>query len=148
MEEWKKNAQGSEAKDVFKKKHKQELPGGCYATDVDLVLIDKQPPGVVAFLDYKKPYDSVTFTEALYYNLIMYNAPVFIIESSTPEDGPFVISRYLGGDWRPEPPDVEIEHVTNLTDWTEFKEWECSLRQEYRKRKGWNGQLRGASKND
>jgi hypothetical protein len=143
MDDWKRNLQGSEAKDVFKRRHKQALPTYYYAVDADLILMSKFPPGVVAYIDFKRPDDSVTFAEAMYYNEVMTEAPVFIVESDDPEDGPFIIGRYLGGDWKPNPPDVEIEFVTEATDWQEFGQWECSLRQEYSRRKGWNGQLRG-----
>ena len=144
MDEWKKNAQGSEANDIFKRRHKQELPGSYYALDVDLILVSKFPPGVVAYLDYKKSADSVTFTEALYYNSRLTEAPVFIVESDDPEVGPFSIYRYLGGDTKPEPPDVQIELVDKFDDWAGFKIWEGVLRQEYIKRKDWRGFLKGS----
>ena len=143
MDSRKQALQGSVANDVFKRKHKQELPGWCYALDVDLVLVSKYPPGVVAYIDFKKSSDGVTFTEAMYYNEAMNTAPVYIVESDEPEIGPFKIHRYLGGDWKPEPPDVKIVHEITATDWPEFRKWEISLRQEYTKRNGWSGCLRG-----
>ena len=137
MEDWKRSLQGSESCDVFKRKHKEECPGSYYATDGDLILIAKFPPGVVAYIDFKKPEDSVTFTEALFYNLCTSVAPVYIVTSGEPNEGPFEIERYLGGDWKPDPPIVDLEYVTTATDWPEYKEWEGELRDEYKKREGW-----------
>ena len=142
MESWKINAKGSELHDTFMQKHK-ELPGEYYLSDIDMVWIEKSPAGIVAFVDYKPKGGHITFAEALLYNTIMTEAPVYIVKSDYPESGPFDVGRYLGGNWKPDPPDVDVEHVTTVTDWPEFGKWEASVRSEYKKRRGWNGNLRG-----
>ena len=144
MNDWKKNLQGSESRDIFKRKHKS-INRLCYATDLDLVLVAKHPPGVVAYLDYKKLGDSVTFTEALLYNFFLTMSPVYLVEGDDPEKGPFTIMRYFGGDWRPNPPDIETEIVAVISDWNEFETWELDLRAEYKSRGGWNGNLKGGN---
>jgi hypothetical protein len=141
MDDWKRTAKGSERRDAFKLKHK-ECGGNLYATDADLCLVEKRPPGTVAYLDYKAPSDSITFAEVIQYNEWMKQAPVYIVEGENPEVGPFVIKRYLGGDWGPHPPDVSLEDETKCPDWDAFWQWERELRVEYRKRGGWKGRLR------
>ena len=141
MDDAKRQLKGSERRDIFKQKHK-ELNSRFYATDADFCLISKEPPGTVAYLDYKGPGDRVTFTEAIQYNEWMKQAPVYIIEGDNPKTGPFRIRRYLGADWKPEPPKVNYQDEMIAKDWQELGEWESELRQEYHRRKGWNGKLR------
>ena len=142
MDEDKRNLIGSETRDIFRRAHK-ELPGDFYATDGDLILVSKNPLGIVAYLDYKTPFDCVSFTEAVLYNEWMPIAPVYIVEGADPANGPFTVKRYLGANWRPEPPIVNWGDVEVLVDWTEFEAWERQLRMEYKKRGGWRGCLRG-----
>ncbi|MGD8500063.1 MAG: hypothetical protein PVJ86_05420 [Phycisphaerales bacterium] len=141
MDEKKRNLKGSEKRDIFKRRHK-DLDSSFYATDADFCLVSKYPPGTVAYLDYKDLGDNVTFTEAIQYNEWITHAPVYIVQGSDPDNGPFTIMRYLGGDWEPKPPDVTLEFVTQVEDWHSFGVWEAGLRQEYSKRRGWNGNLR------
>jgi hypothetical protein len=141
MEEWKRTAEGSERRDKFKLKHK-ECGGDLYATDADLCLVSKDPPGTVAYLDYKTSWDRIRFSEVIQYNVWMKHAPVFIIEGDDPENGPFEVKRYLGGNWKPKPPIVNLEHVTSCADWDEFWKWERELRAEYKRRGGWDGKLK------
>jgi len=140
MDNDKRKLKGSERRDVFKRMHK-ELEGGLYATDADFCLVSKWPPGTVAYLDYKTPWERVTFSECIQYNEWIRLAPVYIVVSACPERGPFVIKRYLGGDWRPEPPAVRLEFEARCQGWQELGAWERELRREYRKRGGWNGDL-------
>ena len=95
----------------------------------------------MAYLDYKAPGDNVTFTEAIQYNEWMTHAPVFIVEGESPENGPFTIRRYLGADWRPDPPMVNYGDDRFVSDWESFEEWERWLREQYRRRGGWKGNL-------
>jgi len=141
MDEGKRELKGSEKLDEFKRRHK-DLSGQFYATDGDLCLISKYPPGTVAYIDYKADGDNVTFAEAIQYNEWMKLAPVYIIQGDNPEMGPFTITRYLGADWRPEPPVVNYGDSITVSSWPEFGEWESSLRAEYRRRGGWQGYLR------
>lgn len=140
MDEAKQNLKGSEKRDEFKRRHK-DLDKSFYATDADFCLVSKVPPGTVAYLDYKGSGEGITFTEAIQYNEWMIQAPVFIIEGSDPQNGPFIISRYLGGNWQPNPPEVHLERIKIVDGWKEFEEWERYLRNEYRKRGGWKGNL-------
>lgn len=141
MEENKRKLKGSEKRDEFKRRHK-ELDGTFYATDADFCLVSKKPPGTVAYLDYKGSGENVTFSETIQYNEWMRIAPVYIVEAPDPTMGPFRILRYLGGDYRPEPPDVTLEIEIDLANWKEFEQWERALRKEYEKRGGWT-RLRG-----
>jgi len=109
-----------------------------YATDGDLCLISKKPPGTVAYLDYKDSGDKVTFSEAIQYNEWMNLAPVYIVVGANPESGQFKISRYLGANWKPEPPTVKYGEVIYTKNWKDFEIWEESLRAEYTKRGGWH----------
>jgi hypothetical protein len=144
MDKQKRNLKGSEKRDVFKRRHK-DLRGSFYATDADFCLVSKKPPGTVAYLDYKASYDSVTFAEVIQYNEWRNHAPVFIFEGDDPENGPFIVYRYLGGNWKPEPPEIELERITELEDWRAVERWEANLRSEYRRRGGWDGNLRIAA---
>ena len=128
LDENKQHLQGSESRDIFKRSHKEKLGGWCYASDIDLVIVRKTPPGIVAYFDYKKPRDSITFAEVLVYNELMRSHDVFIIESSNPESGPFDIYKYQGGDFRPEPPTIRKELVRRGITWDEFQMFEDELR--------------------
>ena len=142
MDEAKRNLKGSEKRDEFKMCHKK-LNKRFYATDADLCLISKKPPGTVAYLDYKGSNEGVTFSEAIQYNEWMKQAPMYIVEGEDPTNGPFVIKRYLGTNWKPEPPEVNYGEEFAIEDWRAFESWEAKLRQLYRQRGGWKGHLKG-----
>ena len=148
MDDSRKRLKGSEKRDLFKYWHKNApgMRGDFYATDADFCLVSKHPPGTVAYLDYKGSGEGISFSEAIQYNEWLQHAPVFIVEGPNPETGPFVIKRYLGGDFRPEPPEVELEEIVRVNDWRGFGAWEASLRQKYSRRGGWGGNLRTGSK--
>jgi hypothetical protein len=135
VESRKRLLRGSQRRDEFKRKHK-ELRSDFWATDADLCLIDKFPPGTVAYLDYKYPGEPITFAEAIQYNQWICHAPVYIVEAREPSTGPFTIRRYLGADWKPEPPVVEWDmDVVVANDWGEFGQWEGYLRSAYRSKR-------------
>lgn len=137
MDEEKRSLKGSITRDIFKRAHK-DLPRSFYATDIDFALVSKNPMGIVAFLDYKIPWDDITFAEAIAYNVLLAIAPVFIIVGDNPSKGPFIVKRYLDGDSKPEPPVIDwYEKTCHFENWNEFKEWEKELRRIYRKSKGW-----------
>jgi len=138
MDNAKRALKGSEKRDTFKQSHKSLHPS-FYACDIDFCLVSKYPPGIVALFDYKDFNDSVTFSEALAYNKFMEIAPVYVIQASNPETGPFILRRYCGANWKPEPPDVKYGPPLRLADWPAVGLWQRELRIEYRKRKGWNG---------
>lgn len=128
MDEAKKELKGSPSRDTFKQAHKLKAPATFYACDLDLVLVTKYGASIVAFLDYKKFVDKVQFSEVLAYNTLLQTAPVYIVKSKNPEDGPFYIFAYKSGDWHPEPPSVELELVKVCQDWTELWQWEGIIR--------------------
>ncbi|MFH0900536.1 MAG: hypothetical protein V2A73_07895 [Pseudomonadota bacterium] len=130
MNDDKRCLKGSDRRDVFKRFHK-DINGSYYASDLDLVLIAKYPPGIVAYLDYKTPWDTVSFSEVILYNEQSRIAPVYVIESANPQTGPFRISLFSTGDYRPHPPRVELELTTECQNWRELEAWEGRLRNRY-----------------
>jgi hypothetical protein len=87
---------GSPNRDLWKKAHKDKLGQGYCGGDLDFVVIEWYPKRICAFLDYKKPWDEITSTEHVYYDQLMKIAPIYIVESDDPENGPFIISKYIG----------------------------------------------------
>lgn len=137
MDEAKRNLIGSDKRDVFRRRHK-DYGTKLYSLDADMVWVEKYPPGIVAYIDYKQQSDSVTFSEVLAYNEWSTTAPVYIITGDDPENGPFTVERYEGGNWKPEPPEVKLRLVIECPDWESLTTWEEKLRDKYRKS---NGQL-------
>ena len=125
----KKLLKGSPSRDIFKQMHKT-LPGRFYACDIDFVLVENRPPYILAFLDFKLPYDSVTFTEILAYNRLLAVAPIYIVESPNPETGPFSIRRYSSGVIKayPAKPVITLGEAETCHDWQAFGQWEQSVR--------------------
>lgn len=134
MNDNKRNLKGSPSRDAFKLAHKS-LCRHFYATDIDFCLVEKSPPGIAAYFDYKRPSDSVTFSEVLAYNKLSLIAPVFIISSANPETGPFDVHIYFGGDPKPEPPNVWMPYVCTCDDWAAFQQFEQIIRDQYKRRK-------------
>ena len=132
MDDSKKQLQGSESRDIFKRYHKH-INKLCYCIDADLVLVEKDPEGIVAYIDFKKPKDSVTFAEALAYNEWAKTKPVYIVEADSPERGPFSIRQYLRANWRPNPPVVEWGDTVLVANWSEYEQWELEIRNNYYK---------------
>lgn len=127
----KRTLRGSPARDAFKQWHKL-LFCDLYACDADFILVEKNPPGIVAVIDYKAPGDIVTFSETLAYNAFLEcGVNVYIVIGEAPFDD-LEIYAYLGGDSVPEPPvvDLELIHVTHSK--LEFARWEKQLRQDWR----------------
>ena len=133
---------GSRKLDLFKRRHK-DINSQFYASDGDLFLVEKYPPGIMACLDYKVPGDRLTFSEGILYNQFIKDMPVFVVEGTDPEKGPFTIKRILGINWGPEPVEVFFDNKEEaVRDWQELEKWEQRLRNEYCKRGGWNGNLK------
>jgi hypothetical protein len=135
-------SEGSEARDVFKRLHKQQAPGNFYALDVDLELVTKggtahtaPAPRIVARIDFKRPDDDLEFSEVLSYNwMMMHSVPVYIIEADTvefintiPENHRFNIYRYKGGDFA-RPVNTVTKTVARGLSWDQLVEWERCLR--------------------
>ena len=127
MDDSKRALKGSPSRDLFKQAHKN-LSKQFYSCDIDFVWVGKYPPRIIAFLDFKLPRDRVTFSEVLAYNDLLRIAPVYIVESPDPTTGPFKVYSYSGGDFRPNPPDVELEHIETCPDWLSFGKWERKVR--------------------
>lgn len=128
------NLKGSPARDAFKRRHKDIGPA-YYGIDVDFILIVKHPPGIAAFVDFKKPGDRCTFAEVIGYNELQRIAPVFFAVSPNADYGPFTIWQYTRGDWRPDPPRVYVCRTPVVCrDWEEWRTWENNIRESYRKR--------------
>jgi len=139
MEDWKKSQKGSERRDEFKLRHKQ-LHRSFYLCDLDFVWVEKSPPGIAAFLDYKDYRDEVTFAEVLAYNVQMGIAPVYIVTG--PSAGPFRVEEYKGGDWRPDRPVVVLEPLLDNVTWEELGRFEFEVRFAYRNGTRWRCPVR------
>ncbi len=124
----KENLIGSPSRDIFKSKHKKLLSKKFYACDLDFILVAKCPFHIVAFLDYKKGREPITFSEVIAYNILKQIAPVFIIRGGKPETGPFKIFKYNNGNPSPEPPIVDLVLIRHCESWTDFGDWEQELR--------------------
>lgn len=123
---------GSSSRDDFKQRHKR-LDKTLYACDLDFVLIAKTPvPDIVAAIDYKQHGDGISFSEVIAYNsLIRRGIPVFIV-SGEAASGAFIIHEYLGGHHGK--PTSRLSEICRTSGWSEFEEWELTLRRNYIKR--------------
>ena len=119
---------GSPRRDAFKHAHKARLGAGYYASDLDLLLVAKEPERLLAILDCKQPGEPLSFAEVIAYNALAALVPVYVIEVIDPETGPFAVLRYRSGDWRPRPPIVQLERVRLCRDWEALRVWEDELR--------------------
>jgi len=124
------NLKGSESRDAWKLAHKQKLGRGYYGSDIDYAVVEFRTARIVAFYDYKKPRDSISKTEVIAYNDLIKLAPMYIVEGPCPAEGPFKISRYIGGklgNYGQEPL-IELEFVQVCEDWEAFRLFEDKLR--------------------
>lgn len=147
MDEEIKNLEGSPIRDRWRRLHK-DLSSGLYGADGDFIWVEFTYPGVVAYLDIKGPYDSLTRTEIVLYNYWINQAPVYIIQipETIPIDvclgsGIFKIGRYYRTELTNQP-NPNVEWIETTSSWSEFEEWEVSVRNEYKQRNGWNGNLK------
>jgi len=127
MDDQKRALIGSPLRDKFKHAHKG-LNKKMYMIDADCVLVSKYPPGIIAYVDIKRPKEPITFAEVIVYNTWANRVPVYIVEVYNIDDGQFIIFRYIGGDWRPNPCTVNLAHVADINDWQAFEQWELSIR--------------------
>ncbi len=126
----KERLKGSPSRDTFKQKHKVVLNNKFYACDLDFVLVAKYPFRIVAFLDYKRGREGITFSEVVAYNVLLQIAPIYIIRGNDPETGPFQIYKYNWSDPVPEPPNVELIPIRQCEGWPELGNWERELRKQ------------------
>ena len=136
--------QGSPARDRFKWLHKngrlsngKRMSGMLVATDLDLLLVEKNPDGIVANLDVKVGDDSVTFSEVIAYNdLRKLGKQIFIVHAATEADLEgyrFTVSEYLGGNRGPNPPIVTLGPAFLINGFDEWSAWEIKLRMAWKK---------------
>jgi len=115
---------GSPTLDCFKHRHKTiDLP--LYASDIDLLLIDFEPhPQILACLDYKTKWDSITRTECIVYdNFIRMNIPVFIVQGDS-VTGKFEIKQMHSADLQ----NARLTTVARTNCYEQYGKWEMSLR--------------------
>lgn len=131
MNENTKNQVGSPSRDLFKRKHK-DLSRQFFACDMDFVFVEKVPfPDIVAAIDYKQDWDSVTFSESIAYTaLVRRGIPVYIVTGDC-ESGCFSVKQYIGGHFKK--PVARYSNEFQVQSWEEFEQWEEWLREEYRK---------------
>lgn len=154
MDRTKRNLKGSASRDAFKHLHKQPpFHKKWYAGDIDFYFVDKKQGGrIITIVDYKTPRDSITFAEAIAYNdLVGRGLKVHIITAPyRPKKGPFcpccgcqlathpeptflsftdyTVQQYLGGNWKPDPPRVELETILKRAPINELIKWEKHIR--------------------
>ena len=145
---------GSESRDWFKHLHKKSpMPSTCWACDVDLELVEKEPiPHIVARIEFKCLGDGPTFTECIAYAEYMKKlAPIYVIyaqhkphdfidmaKSGMEVDHRFNIYRLVSTDYRPRPPTWELTILATDLSWKGLADWEVALRAISRRRKGTN----------
>jgi len=126
---------GSPRLDAFKAAHKARLGPTHFATDVDLLVVEKHPPGIAAILDVKSPDEPLSFAQVVAFEALrvaLPDAPIFVVAVDDATRGPFRVAAYLGGDWRPRPPVVLLSPARVLPDWPAFSAWETALRRDFR----------------
>lgn len=134
IDEHKLTLKGSESRDEFKHWHKNAGKRWFYATDLDFIFVEKNPPGIAAALDYKKTGDPVSFAEAIAYNWFLERGcPVYIVTAESPFDtAQFKVERYLRSNWKPNPPDIQLELIGEGWTAARFWQWEQDIRNHYR----------------
>ena len=114
------------AGDRFKYLHRHEAGlERHYATDLDLVLVEKHPePHVTGFLEFKNHTEPVRFTQAVLFGALKDVAPVFVVESrgdilaDDPCDHRFTVKEFVQVvDLSTHPPDVEMRTVADDLSW-------------------------------
>jgi hypothetical protein len=135
MDPKKRELKGSPSRDRFKQWHKT-LDGSLYASDFDLVLVEKFHKDaadgfIVANLEYKEKRDDITFAEAHAYNdCLRLGIPVYFVKSEKEDSemGRFYISQYLGGNPKPRRPGVNLKFLAKTANSDEYQDWERKLR--------------------
>ncbi len=125
------NQKGSTLNDLIKLLHKLRLPPHMFGCDVDLMIVEKNPDCIVAFKDFKRIGEQVTFSEVIAYNQLMKVAPIYLIYAGSEQDaqnGVLTVYRYLGGNRGPNPPTIRMELYARLQSWEEYRRWEQELR--------------------
>ena len=103
-----------------------------YASDLDLVLLDKKPePHIPAFLEMKREGEPVKFTQAILFEYLKDTAPVFIIRAKNdikelPSDEHlFDVERFIKTkNLSKEPPEIETQTVEKDLKWGGYVEYD------------------------
>jgi hypothetical protein len=108
----------------FKRLHRKAGLAEHYASDLDLVLVDKDPKRISAFIDFKNKDEHIKFTQSIIFPQLSDIAPVFIIRAETAIDGVdrvdhrFTVSEFIETtDSKQHPPDVETEVIEENLSW-------------------------------
>jgi hypothetical protein len=108
----------------FKLLHRKAGLSEHYASDLDLVFVDKHPKRISAFIDFKHKDEHIKFTQSIIFPQLTDIAPVFIIRSETDiEDVDqtnhrFTISEFIETvDSKQQPPDVKTEVIAKNLSW-------------------------------
>ncbi len=149
----KQRKRGSPLNDWFRWWHKKLGPG-FHGADLDLLLNGRDPAGIAAVLDFKGPDEEpLGFSHVQVYNGLMKRHRIYVVELQNDvtwrdvpvghngqtwmqrlaevvsEDDPrFLVSRYLGGDWRPNPPKVARTRAIEIVGLDQWREWERKVR--------------------
>lgn len=124
---------------LFKYLHRVRFPRNFYAFDTDLVLVSKNPPKILAILEFKNQGDRLSFSEVLGFNHLkeaLPDVPIYIIEARKPFVGVeedlhrFDVYEYVYGDWRPDPPEVMLSPILLGATWYDLLTWESALRRD------------------
>jgi len=111
---------------TFKRLHRRIGLSEHYASDLDLVFVDKNPDRVTAAIDFKGPDEHVKFTQAILYEHLKLVARegVYIVRGKTyihgekPSEHRFDIERFERTiDRRADPPKVELTTVHENIPW-------------------------------
>ena len=130
-------AKGSPLNDLFKQYHKLKLPNHMFGSDLDFMIIEKNPDCIVGFKDLKRLDEGVTFAEVIAYNQLIRIAPLYLLYVQSESDviaGRFDVHRYLSGNRSPNPPVVRTELYARITNWDEYRRWEQELRNTTKRR--------------
>ena len=128
---------GSPSRDHYKHLRKRFVGKTCWGLDADFMMVEKIPlPFIVAVLDFKMPYDGVTFAEAVAYQHFQREGiPVFLLTGprgileADPAEHRFKVEKIVRLDHRPEPPTVDVVLVLDGATWDDLAKWELELRE-------------------
>jgi len=108
----------------FKELHIDAGLSKHYATDLDLVFVDKHPKRISAFVDFKNPDEPIKFTQSIVFEKLSDIADVYIIRSEDPisdlqpSEHRFNVLRFIETiDSREDPPVVDTELIDENISW-------------------------------